>query len=262
MLSPQDLASFRREGFIRVPAAFSEECALALRSEIWSEFEEEHGIRRDDRSSWRQPPRSPRRAKHHERNAELMTERFVGAISDLLGREDWTRPTNWGGFNVFFPLPAGSRWKIPTDTWHWDGSPSSEGLLVITFYSEVHPGGGGTLLLSGSPRLIESFYGSLSAEELARPHKVHRKLFSRWDPWLRALTGQNPEPIEDRTARFMQRATNVRDISTRVVELTGHPGDAVFCSLGMLHAVAPNCSEVPRFMRVKFLFLDPEHSSL
>ena len=55
----------------------------------------------------------------------------------------------------------------------------------------------------------------------------------------------------------MERPSEVRGVPCQVVELTGEPGDAVFCNLGMLHAVARNCSEEPRFMRVKFLFLDP-----
>ena len=54
----------------------------------------------------------------------------------------------------------------------------------------------------------------------------------------------------------MERATEVHGVPCRVVELTGEPGEAVFCNLGVLHAVAPNCSEQPRNMRVKFLFLD------
>ena len=34
------------------------------------------------------------------------------------------------------------------------------------------------------------------------------------------------------------------------------PGDVVFCNLGMMHATAPNRLDVPRLMRVKFLFIE------
>ena len=145
---------------------------------------------------------------------------------------------------------------MPSDTWHWDGPPTGEGLLIFSFYGDVRPGGGGTLVGDGSPRLIQSYYDSLSPADLARPHKFQRKTFLRWKPWLQALTGQAKEPVADRIEAFMERATEVHGVPCRVVELTGEPGDAVFCNLGLMHAVAPNCSEQPRFMRVKFLFLD------
>ena len=54
----------------------------------------------------------------------------------------------------------------------------------------------------------------------------------------------------------MERVTEVHGVPCRVVELTGEPGDAIFGNLGLMHAVAPNYSKQPRFMRVKFLFLD------
>ena len=66
----------------------------------------------------------------------------MGAISDLLGYDDWKRPTTWGGFNVFFPEEPGTKWDVPSDTWHWDGPPAGEGLLVSSFYGDVRPGGG------------------------------------------------------------------------------------------------------------------------
>ena len=56
-------------------------------------------------------------------------------------------------------------------------------------------------------------------------------------------------------AAFLERETEVKGVPCRVVELTGAPGEAVFCNLGLLHATAPNLSDEPRFQRVKFLFL-------
>ena len=54
----------------------------------------------------------------------------------------------------------------------------------------------------------------------------------------------------------MDDTTEVRGVPCRVVELTGEPGDAVFCNLGILHAVAKNRSDYPRFVRIKFLLLE------
>ncbi len=256
VLSAEELDSFWRHGFLYMKEAFPRELALALQDEVWSEIEEEHGIVRSDPGTWTTPAHSPRRAKHAPLNEGIANERFLGAISDLLGYDTWQRPSNWGGFLISFPTEPGTPRDVPSDTWHWDGSPTSTGLLIFSFYAEVRPGGGGTHILSGSPRLIEDFYASLSPDDLARAHKVHRKMLARWDPWLEALTGRSKEPVEDRVATFMERTTEVRGVPCRVVELTGEPGDVVFCNLGMMHATAPNRLDVPRFMRVKFLFIE------
>ena len=38
-------------------------------------------------------------------------------------------------------------------------------------------------------------------------------------------------------------------------QIESYSAEIVFCDLRMLHTVVPNRAEVPRFMRVKFLFL-------
>lgn len=65
-----------------------------------------------------------------------------------------------------------------------------------------------------------------------------------------ALTGQAPSPA-DRTAAFMDGETIVEGVPLRVVELTGEPGDMVFCHPVMVHCRAPNRGVRPRFMRIK-----------
>ena len=266
VLSPEELEFFRQSGYVRIPQAFPHEAALALQDELWTELSEEHGIEREDRSTWRPPPRSPQRAKYSALNEAVTTERYIGAIDDLLGYDTWPRPSNWGGFLVNFPQDdaderdanrstAGAT-PIPTDLWHWDGSPSERGLLVFSFFAPIVPGGGGTFILEGSHRLIDDFYSSLSPAERALPHKAHRKMFRRFDPWLEALTGCSKDEIQDRPAMFAQQTSMVRGVPCRAIELTGEPGDAVFCNVGMLHAASPIQTNTPRVMRVKFLFFD------
>jgi len=43
----------------------------------------------------------------------------------------------------------------------------------------------------------------------------------------------------------------VDGVPLRVVELTGEPGDMVFCHPVMVHCAAPNRGTRPRFMRIK-----------
>jgi hypothetical protein len=65
-----------------------------------------------------------------------------------------------------------------------------------------------------------------------------------------ALTGLAPSPA-DRAAAFMDGETTVEGVPLRVVELTGEPGDMVFCHPVMVHCVNQNRGARPRFMRIK-----------
>jgi hypothetical protein len=67
------------------------------------------------------------------------------------------------------------------------------------------------------------------------------------------LTGLSPSPA-DRTI--------VGGVPLRVVELTGEPGDVVFCQPVMVHCVGPNRGQRPRFMRIKTEMLTREGREL
>jgi hypothetical protein len=76
-----------------------------------------------------------------------------------------------------------------------------------------------------------------------------------------ALAGQAPSPA-GRIAAFMDAETSVQGVPLRVVELTGEPGDMVFCHPLMVHCGAPNRGEWPRFMRIKQHILTHEGRKL
>ena len=110
---------------------------------------------------------------------------------------------------------------------------------MVSFIGSVGPRGGGTLILSGSPRLLIEQERRLTASERRGSIATLRDRFHRSHPWLMALTGSAPSPA-DRIAAFMDRETLVDGVPLRVVELTGEPGDMVFCHPVMVHCVAPN----------------------
>jgi ectoine hydroxylase-related dioxygenase (phytanoyl-CoA dioxygenase family) len=130
-----------------------------------------------------------------------------------------------------------------------------KGLLVFTFFSDVGPRGGGTLIVEGSHRLLQRFGEDLSPVEQRGDHREVRRRFLRHDPWLRMLTRAEPH---DRIEHFMRGPREVRGIPVRVAELTGRPGDAIFCHPLMLHVAAPNRSDTPRFMRSQRISVDTE----
>ena len=117
-LSPADLQAFERDGYVVVRQAFSPADALAMERRWWSELEGTHGVRADDRSSWRQIPGDLKAAKRDPRQAAILTERVRGVLDDLLGAGTWSPPRDWGVTLTTFPAPGS--WELPTRFWHWD----------------------------------------------------------------------------------------------------------------------------------------------
>lgn len=252
ILSPAEISSFADHGYVVVKAAFARQDALAMEQEWWGELAEVNGIHRDDRSTWRQPLGDLKAAKHSPLQRRIETPMVQGVVEDLLGPGRWAPPRDWGRALVTFP--QAEPWTVPTG-WHWDGPVGQAGqplssLFVASFIGSVGPRGGGTLLLSGSHTLLMAWDATLDQTERHADHGTRRDLFHRSHPWLKALTGKAPSP-PDRVAVFIEAGMEIAGVSLRVVELTGEPGDMVFCHPAIVHCIAPNCAETPRFMRIR-----------
>ena len=72
----------------------------------WRELEDTHGIRRDDRSSWRQIAGDLKAAKRDPIQARILTGRVRGVFDDLFGPAAWSPPRDWGRPLVTFPGPG------------------------------------------------------------------------------------------------------------------------------------------------------------
>lgn len=252
-LSVEDLKRFHDDGYVVVRGAFPRADAEVMQAEWWAELANLHGIRRDDRTTWRPTLSDLKRAKTSPVQRAIETPRVLGVIDDLLGHGTWRPPRDWGRTIATFPEPGD--WDVPADGWHWDSPPawhreSLEGLFVVSFVGAVAPQAGGTLVISGSPRLLARHEAKLTPEERRAGYKTQKELFHRSHPWLAALGGKAASPA-DRVSAFMARDAHVDGIAARVVELTGEPGDMVFCHPAIVHSAAPNRGEQPRFMRIK-----------
>jgi len=252
-LASPDIQRFERDGYVVVRQAFSPADALAMERSWWSELEDAHGICRDDRSSWRQIPGDLKAAKRDRIQARILTGRVRGVVDDLLGTAAWSPPRDWGRAIVTFPEPGA--WEVPTRLWHWDNLcephfDQPKALFVVSFIGSVAPRSGGTLILSGSPRLLIQQERRIPASQRGGSGASIWDRFHGSHPWLMALTGQAPSPA-DRTAAFMDGETIVEGVPLRVVELTGEPGDMIFCHPVVVHCRAPNRGGRPRFMRIK-----------
>jgi hypothetical protein len=263
-LTSADIGRFERDGYVVVRQAFSRTDALAMERQWWRELEDTYGIRRDDRSSWRQIPGDLKAARRDPAQTRILTMRVRGVFDDLLGPAAWFAPRDWGRPLVTFPEPGS--WEVPARHWHWDNPcdlhlDHPRALFVVSFIGPVAPAGGGTLILSGSHRLLIQQERQLPASQRRVSIATLRDRFHRSHPWLMALTGQAPSPA-DRIAAFMDTETTIEGVPLRVVELTGEPGDMVFCHPVMVHCVAQNRGTRPRFMRIKTQVLTHEGREL
>jgi hypothetical protein len=252
-LTPSDIQRFERDGYVVVRQAFARADGHAMERRWWRELADTHGIRADDRSTWRRTPGDLKAAKRDPLQARILTERVRGVLGDLLGEDAWSPPRDWGRPLVTFPEPGA--WDVPARLWHWDNDGDlhldrPRGLFVVSFIGSVAPHGGGTLILSGSPRLLAGQERLIPAGQPRPSIATLRDRFHRSHPWLMALTGLAPSPA-DRIAAFMDGETVVDGVPLRVIELTGEPGDMVFCHPVMVHCVGPNRGTRPRFMRIK-----------
>jgi hypothetical protein len=263
-VTPADLQHFERDGYLVVRQAFPRADALVMEGHWWSELADKHGIRRDDRSSWRQIAGNLKAAKRDPAQTAILSETVRSVFDDLLGTDSWLPPKDWGVTLVTFPGPGS--WELPTHFWHWDNPcephlDRPRGLFVVSFIGPVARRGGGTLILSGSPRLLIRQERRLSPDQRRGIGTKPWERFHRSHPWLMALTGRALSPA-DRIAAFMNTETVVEGVPLRVVELTGEPGDMVFCHPLMVHCAAPNRGARPRFMRIKQQFLTREGRAL
>ena len=261
-LSAEEMAAFERDGFVRIRGAFGRADAEAMQDEWWAELAKVHGVDRDDRSTWRKPALDLRGPKSAPSQRLIETDRVRGVIDALLGEGAWSGPKDWGRPIVTFPSGAPPEaWTIPKTVWHWDGRTDWNlkrltTLLVVAFVGEVRPRGAGTLVVAGSPKVVLEQYGTIPAPVRGLGGTWWRDRLHRDHPWFAQLAGYAPGP-EDRTRAFMDAGGPLR-----VVELTGEPGDMVFCHPLLVHAGAPNCRDVPRMVRIKQQLMSHEAQRL
>jgi hypothetical protein len=245
-----DLSALTVGGLVRLPGAFSAADASAMVDAIWEALAREHGIRRDDRTTWTVvQPTGFQGLTRTDAFRPIAAPGVLAALERALGPGGWTSPEHWGAPLVTFPVAAAS-WNVPTAAWHldfpvrgaWDQLP---GLRILAFPSTVQPRGGGTVVAAGSHRLVERLLQQGGAGDGRSPQI--RKTLAAAHPWLVGLWSREANS-QDRIARFMAREECVDDVPIRVVELTGEPGDVILMHPWTFHAAASNCSATPRMM--------------
>ena len=258
MLTQPQRAAFFASGFTRVEGALPGALVARMVDRIWEVLQERKGIRRGDATTWieggvrgigdlnRAPAFRP-----------FGSPTVTSVIDDVLGRGAWQQPSSWGQILVTFPA---ARWSwnslfqgqvdVSAIPWHTDypyDTPPDRlaGVQVFSLLADLETGGGGTLVIAGSHRVIRRFVRHQPPETLQKMKRARRALMES-DPWLRsvskAVSQPRPEPW-----LAAQRGV-VRGIPVAVAELTGKAGDAYLTHPWLLHAMSPNCNAVPRMM--------------
>lgn len=137
------------------------------------------GIIRDDPKTW---PESYDIEERLDTPAvrRCFTDRLAAAVEQLVGPGRWTGYRTWGFWPVSFQSAPHVRGTVPEWGWHVDGNWFThtvdcprQGLLVIGLFTEIAPGGGGTVFAERSHRRT----ARILAEHPAG--LTHRELFDR-----------------------------------------------------------------------------------
>jgi Phytanoyl-CoA dioxygenase (PhyH) len=255
MLTAGQREEFDRLGLVRIPAAVARNDALEMCDQVWDALRVRHRILREDPKTWKGRRLT---GTHHLPKSVTFekagSSRVCEALDDLLGAQSWHRPERWGSLLVVFPDGA-HQWQVPHKNWHLDfpAMRSLTGLFAVRLFTclaKLEPGGGGTLFLAGSHRLVQRLAEGAQVERIRSADA--RKALIRNYPWVKELCSLDEKA--DRVRHFMDTATAVDGVELRVVEMTGDPGDVVLAHPMMLHAPAGNSREVPRIVLTATLF--------
>ncbi|WP_129648913.1 phytanoyl-CoA dioxygenase family protein [Peristeroidobacter agariperforans] len=158
MLSDAEIASFIRDGFVRVDRAFSRETAAEARTILWRAT----GCDPDDPSTWTRPViRLGQFAQPPFREA-AHSPVLHRALDQLVGPGRWLPPGALGTFPVRFPsanAPGDDGWHIDVsfgmetpDFMEWRANVSSRGraLLMLFLFSDVEQNDAPTRIRVGS----------------------------------------------------------------------------------------------------------------
>lgn len=261
------LDEFARTGVMLLHDVFSNEDAEAMRQVVWQDLYHTDGVRRDDASTWHRS--IPRRALHHAKRHPIF-HKMVGPllrdVADALLGPGWTTSGAFG--NLLVDFRDAERWRLPGRDGHWHLDTGWEGrmarlsnLRIFGLFGDVPPGGGGTLLVAGSPHFVRRHVATepqtdrrgLKAGEAAA-------LLFQSDPWLAELTLADPPAQPDpayeaeRRRRFVETPTDVDGTPAQVIEACGRAGDVYVCHPWTIHCRPPIASDGPRFIRSPTLF--------
>ncbi len=249
MLTVAQRDEFARAGLLRLAGAIDVADAHAMADRIWSFLADRAGVDRADPATWTVARPTGFQAVTHTGGLDPMWSTPVrSAIEDLIGTGDVHRERP----RVLMTFPdSDGPWVVPPAGWHFDyvplqPEPGLRALQVFVLLDEVLPGGGGTVVLTGSHRLVRRYVSDTGLEP--RP-KLVRGYLSSLEPWLEQLWSVGPRDGHRAAGeRPTPDGVGVDGVPLRVVEAAGAAGDVYLMHSDCFHAAAPNTRCVPRMM--------------
>jgi len=238
---------FRQHGWMRVRAAFSVDDAAAMRAAAWRALAQV-GIMEGDPLTWsKERPEHLQQVKNDPAFRAVGGARVLTAIGAALEGQAYEEPKNWGA--LFLAFPSGATWNVPSRGWHADANYLSElsppeGVRTHALFGDVAGRGGGTLIVSGSHRLVHQYFKQHPPPPGTRGAEYRQLL--QGHPYLRDLHTEGDG--DERVARFMDRAEEHGGLALQVVENTGAAGDVLLLHPLVLHVATANIGKQPRFL--------------
>jgi hypothetical protein len=227
-LTEEQRAHFLAHGWVKLEQCFSRESAAQLTGNVWTRL----GMDPNDKSTWSQE-RINMPGHRSFPVAEYAPKAWDG-MCDLLGGADRIEPAQWrDALIVNLGTPEGEGKHLSGNElqgWHVDGdffvhyldSPE-QGLLVIPLFTDVVPGGGGTMICPGAiPHVAKHLY---EHPEGVGPRMTPRAENPTFEPepgleWFNELASSFPPDA--------------------FVEATGTIGDVYLLHPLMLHSASTN----------------------
>ena len=243
----QTLEHFRIHGWMRVQQAFSADAAAAMRDVVWAGLAGA-GIRRGAPATWTvERPTGLQSLKTDPVFDAVASQRLLATVGDILETRSFEKPKNWGA--LFIAFPSEGDWEVPSGGWHTDANYRSQlwppkGVQIHSLFGDTAPRSGASLILSGSHRLIHTWFQDNPAPANAKSADMRKLLLGH--PYIRDLhTDGDPAA---RIVRFMDEVEEVDGIPLQVIENTGAAGDVLLLHPLLMHVASRNTGAGPRFL--------------
>ncbi|KOS17910.1 hypothetical protein ESCO_003090 [Escovopsis weberi] len=235
VLTEEEKEQFRTDGYVHLRSCFTPAQAQAVIQDVWTRL----GMDPDDKATW--TAMWTNMPHHRTFDAAEFAPRAWAAICELCGGEDRVSPYSreWrDSLIVNLGAPDLEGVEIPPqrlEGWHVDGdffvhyldSPE-QGLLVVPLFTDIVPGGGGTVICPDSiPRIARHLLDNPAGVSPGMAPRGHRDFGSeREGSWFRDAAAS----------------------CGRFVEVAGRCGDVFLLHPLMLHTVSTNPRRLPRII--------------
>lgn len=218
-LSHEQLDEFIERGWTLLHGAFPASVARAVRCDLGRRI----GVDLEDPEQWSRPRVWLKELLAVPPYTDALTDRFVGAVDQLVGQGRWKLTKEMGWWPVTFPgfdTPGyGDDWHIEGGWFRHRVTSPEQALLNLFCFSTVEPGGGGTLLVEGS-------------------HHLCAKLL-----WEAEPEGMEADDFDEPLTAILE-ATGWPGVA----EIVAEEGDVVLAHPLVFHASNPNHGSRPRVM--------------